>query len=575
MSEKWKRIVLSAKVFGHLSQGLYRTPAGAIKELISNSFDADARLVRIHTDFPRFTTFSCEDDGNGMSLDEFKRLVDRGIGNSFKRTGEEVATTALGRPFIGRLGLGILALAQICTQFNIRSHHKESKTAFEATIKFPPYTRQEMDKVAKRAAQTNEDVLGGEYTVREVLYDASKLGVRVFTKYLRESFRKVMSDLERFGNRTTEEEYEPYGTFAEFLEVIYAGPNPTQSLSRLSDYDELLFGLALAAPLPFVASRNVAVKLPLIADRQAALTEFDFEVHVDNLKLAHPVYLPADTHDHPASKCKLGTPRTLSFMLKDGPVKELCEVLQTKITIAGFDETMNLYEFEYDRMVAGRQLAFNGYLFQQTSRLFPRDIQGDLIRINNVAIGKYDNTILGYPLAEGPRYTMVSSEIFIEAGFEDALNIDRDSFNELHAHYIRVRAYLHGLLHERIFPVTWTEEKNRNKKRRTRESATHQTHFKKNYRAATGESLGRITRVESAPRDDAPEALRESSVDFGEREVQIDRGHPLLHALRRKTRYLPIVERLIIAFERALKEPNASRRRELFYRLVIDIFKDI
>src|ERR1700721_1437633 len=106
MTEHWEPIVLSAKVFGHLSQGLYRTPAGAIKELISNSFDADATLVRIHTGFPRFETFSCEDNGTGMSDDEFERLMNRGIGNSFKRSSPGRVTEEYGRPLIGRLGLG-------------------------------------------------------------------------------------------------------------------------------------------------------------------------------------------------------------------------------------------------------------------------------------------------------------------------------------------------------------------------------------------------------------------------------------------------------------------------------------
>src|SRR5712692_9456404 len=119
MASTWQPIYLSAKVFGHLSQGLYRTPAGAIKELISNSFDADARLVRIHTDFPRFETFSCEDNGTGMSREEFLRLMDRGIGNSYKRASAQNNTDILKRPFIGRLGLGILSLAQVCTRFEI------------------------------------------------------------------------------------------------------------------------------------------------------------------------------------------------------------------------------------------------------------------------------------------------------------------------------------------------------------------------------------------------------------------------------------------------------------------------
>src|SRR5438046_1484294 len=117
MTEPWKPIYLSAKVFGHLSQGLYRTPAGAVKELISNSFDADATLVRIHTDFPRFETFSCEDNGTGMSQEEFLRLMNRGIGSSYKRQTTPTLTPTYQRPLIGRLGLGILSLAQICTRF--------------------------------------------------------------------------------------------------------------------------------------------------------------------------------------------------------------------------------------------------------------------------------------------------------------------------------------------------------------------------------------------------------------------------------------------------------------------------
>src|SRR6266699_872048 len=149
MPELWQPIYLSAKVFGHLSQGLYRTPAGAIKELISNSFDADAPLVRIHTGFPRFETLSCEDNGTGMSEDEFRRLMNRGIGTSYKRSSTADLTEVYKRPLIGRLGLGILSLAQICTRFDILSHHKASKTAFHATIQFPPYTRKEMDKIAK------------------------------------------------------------------------------------------------------------------------------------------------------------------------------------------------------------------------------------------------------------------------------------------------------------------------------------------------------------------------------------------------------------------------------------------
>jgi hypothetical protein len=164
MNESWQPIYLSAKVFGHLSLGLYRTPAGAIKELILNSFDADARVVKLHTGFPTFDMFSCEDNGTGMSQGEFQRLMNHGIGSSYKRTSPSLVTDNLQRPYIGRLGLGILSLAQICSRFEIISHHKESGTAFRAMIKFPPYMQEEMDKIAKQAkpGDDEEKIHGGE-----------------------------------------------------------------------------------------------------------------------------------------------------------------------------------------------------------------------------------------------------------------------------------------------------------------------------------------------------------------------------------------------------------------------------
>lgn len=580
MPELWQPIYLSAKVFGHLSQGLYRTPAGAIKELISNSFDADAPLVRIHTGFPRFETLSCEDNGTGMSEDEFRRLMNRGIGTSYKRSSTADITEVYKRPLIGRLGLGILSLAQICTRFDILSHHKASKTAFRATIQFPPYTRQEMDKIAKRLSGGDDDdqILGGQYQLDKVQYDPAKNGVRVFTKYLRESFRKRMrTTLPRFANKQTFGVADPYKTFQTYLGAIYSVP-PVQSLNLVSDYDQLLFGLALAAPLPFIEDCNLVVQLPMISNRQAELLNFKFQVQVDNLLLAHPVWLPSDREGHTAKECRLAGSEKKRFELIDGPVKESCSVAQHKVTVRNSDLQFNLYEIKYaNDNVAGNPLQFNGYLFQQTGRLYPRDIQGVLIRLQNVAIGKYDNSMLTYPYAEGPRYSMVSSELFVQRGFEDALNIDRDSFNELHPHYIRAQSYVHSLLHDLIFPETWSEEKVRNKARRDQAAEVRESKFVERYRKATGESIRSIQRVEKQAKERPPSTSRESPVEFEERrgKIEIDRSHPLLKPLFRRRKYAPLIEKLVVAFERSNHESGASQRREMFYKLLAEIFSDL
>jgi hypothetical protein len=577
MSESWQPIYLSAKVFGHLSQGLYRTPAGAIKELISNSFDADARLVKLHTGFPQFETFSCQDDGTGMSQDEFRRLMNRGIGSSYKRTPTALVTDR-GRPLIGRLGLGILSLAQICTRFEIVSHHKESKTAFRAMIKFPPYTRQEMDKIAKKATEDDdEEIHGGEYQISEEKYDSQKQGLRVFTKYLREPFRKRMRNLSRFGNKVVFNRTGPYKTFDQFLDAIYNTKKITKSLNLLSDYDQLIFGLALASPLQLLDERNIALALPMVHERQSLLKKFEFRVQVDNIELRNPVALPSDRSGHTAKQCRLAEAKKPDFELRDGPHKETVKVVQHKVVVKGSDESFNLYELRYTNAnVAGMPLQFKGYLFQQTGRLYPRDIQGVLIRLSNVAIGKYDNAMMTYPYAEGPRYSMVSSELFVDRGFDDALNIDRDSFNELHPHYMRVQAFMHSLLHELIFPETWGEEKSRNKQRRDQATERSETKFVASLRKRTGEPIRSIRRVERPKDEQTPQRRREPPVDFSPSsgQIEIDRSHPLLSPLFRRKKNASVIEKIVVAFERSNQESSPAKRRELFYSILAEIFSD-
>jgi hypothetical protein len=575
MSESWQPIYLSAKVFGHLSQGLYRTPAGAIKELISNSFDADARLVKLHTGFPTFETFSCQDNGTGMSEDEFRRLMNRGIGSSYKRT-PAVLKTDSGRPVIGRLGLGILSLAQICTRFDIASHHKESRTAFRATIKFPPYTRQEMDKIAK-TAKDDDEIHGGEFQLVQEKYDAEKQGLRVFTKYLREPFRKRMRNLTHFGNKIAHSRTGPYKTFDQYLGAIYNPRKLTQSLNLFSDYDQLIFGLGLAAPLPLLDERNVAIELPMVKERQSLLKKLDFRVQVDNMELLNPVALPSNRTGATAEQCRLSERKRDEFKLQDGPYKETVSVFQHKIEVKGSDEQFSLYELKYaNKDVAGMPLEFRGYLFQQTGRLYPRDIQGVLIRLSNVAIGKYDNAMMAYPYAEGPRYAMVSSELFVDRGFDDALNIDRDSFNELHPHYMRVQAYMHALLHDLIFPETWGEEKLRNKQRRDLVEKRSEARVLRGVSKTTGQNVRSIQRVDRPKAEQTAQRRSEPPVDFRPKkgEIEIDRSHPLLAPLFRRKKNASLVEKLVIAFESANRESSAAQRRELFYQILAEIFSD-
>ena len=293
MAEEWKPVKLAAKVIGHISQGMYRTPAGAIKELISNAYDAGASYAKIHTGFPTFRTFSCEDDGMGISKDKFLQLMMGGIGDSDKRT-LAIPITKNGRPIIGRLGVGLISLAQVCSRFSIRSSHVLSGSAFEAHIRFPPYSRQDVDLAAK---DPDRLIQHGEYTCVSVPYKPGSHGLTITTNDLRATFSKTMSKLDTFAHNKLTHALESYPTFDRFLEAII----PLSSLYFASQYDQLIFGLALASPIPYVGPTpenqeidTIITRIAPIADLQRQLQSFDFRVEVDNIELRRPVILPSN-----------------------------------------------------------------------------------------------------------------------------------------------------------------------------------------------------------------------------------------------------------------------------------------
>ena len=55
------------KIIARVTDGIYREPWAAFRELIANSYDADASYVVVETDPPRFDQITVRDDGLGMS----------------------------------------------------------------------------------------------------------------------------------------------------------------------------------------------------------------------------------------------------------------------------------------------------------------------------------------------------------------------------------------------------------------------------------------------------------------------------------------------------------------------------
>lgn len=108
---------ISLSVLDHLGRHLYRSFVTVLGEAISNSWDADATNVRLYVDREN-NTLVIKDDGCGMTADDFQDKFLK-IGYSKRKTGE--STSQKGRPFIGRKGIGKLALLSCAKEITVIS----------------------------------------------------------------------------------------------------------------------------------------------------------------------------------------------------------------------------------------------------------------------------------------------------------------------------------------------------------------------------------------------------------------------------------------------------------------------
>jgi len=111
---------ISLSVLNHLGRSLYRSFATVLGEAISNSWDADAKNVHIHINRNK-NSFLIKDDGEGMTADDFQSKFLK-IGYSKRKGGTK--RSAAGRPFIGRKGIGKLALLSCADKITVVSKVK-------------------------------------------------------------------------------------------------------------------------------------------------------------------------------------------------------------------------------------------------------------------------------------------------------------------------------------------------------------------------------------------------------------------------------------------------------------------
>lgn len=113
---------ISLSVLNHLGRQLYRSFSTVLGEAISNAWDADAHNIWIVIDREN-SVFVIKDDGTGMSSDDFQNKF---LKIGFSKRKEGGVFSPLGRPYIGRKGIGKLALLSCAETITVISKTKDT-----------------------------------------------------------------------------------------------------------------------------------------------------------------------------------------------------------------------------------------------------------------------------------------------------------------------------------------------------------------------------------------------------------------------------------------------------------------
>lgn len=520
------KIRVHERALAHLSRGLYRSPASALRELVSNAWDANATRVEINTNYPKFYQLSIQDNGDGFAAEDFESLMSGGIGNSEKRTDAE--QLRYGRPTIGRLGIGMLGIAQICGSFVVTSNPRTGKP-FRARVNLYDLAKEKMD-------ERNSELVHDATTAAEGEQIPSKI-VDVGTY----EFEKLNGETPPKGTGIIVDDVTPIFTLAfqeslrldeykdvprEWRQAVIRVLNKAPSLQVLGDYWRLLWELSAACPIPYFG--NDALPKGIIRERNTALESYKFALHLDGRQLYKPVLLRGNLGGY--------TTTPINF----GP-----------------------------QLVYGKNLEFNGYIVvQEGLQLKPDELRGILIRIKNVGIGYYDQSMLDYRFNEGPRTRWLTGEIYVDMGLEDALNVDRDSFNRFHPEFRVLQTHVHKVLRTEVFPAVYRNIEVRSKERRSKVISKRNAIVRNVLQEHEGRNVKIVRKtVDEKDEKESTYSSAHRSRDAVEVVVSREGDLPTGKASRQ------LAQAILAIFELALLESEKAAQRKKFSELLLDLLK--
>lgn len=491
-------LTTNERVLARITDGIYRQPASALRELISNAYDADAHEVVILTDAPRFSSIVVRDDGIGLSPETLKHLI-QNIGGSAKRTkeGGKLEITSKddpdrspgGRKLIGKLGIGLFAVSQFTRHFMILSKQKGDDFRTIADITLGPVTSDERlhsyDRNAQPEIETGKarihcepvskadvDSQGTEIRLLDLLPrtqaelasedwwakldfqkadDDGEITIERPHFHIGRSDKKHKEDLVEAPSLPWKDEQKPGEKFLSLVSGIRelaSSHVELVDLEKVCDrYLQTLWTLALSAPIEYVGPHPFDLtgddaqvfELQNAVRGQAKLVSLNGNATPRaalGLKTREPRH--GDKFSIEIDGVKLARP----IVFRDQP-KASAAVKNPLLFVGKCREVFKGKPAE----MSGGPLDFEAYLFW-TPKVIPTQHQGVLVRVGGASGALFDRTFMGYQVSEQTRLRQITAEIFIREGFDGAINLDRESFNFSHPHYQFLVKWLHSAIRQ-------------------------------------------------------------------------------------------------------------------------------
>ena len=469
-------LATSERIIARVTGGIYREPWAAFRELVANAYDADASYVVVETDQPDFRRMTVRDDGIGMSPKTLAYVITH-IGGSSKRTavGADLNTVKRdapgyspgGRPLIGKIGIGLFAVAQLTQHFQIITKAAGESERLTATVRL-------MTHDEERFQRGDGKYVGGDVTIMAEKVPDEELhahGTSVVLYQIRSEVRRTLQGAELWRAASIEtgggggvvkpvfhigfseaaqppelpwdDKDPPVDKFSKLVEASGSSSGKAD-LKHFDEYLRLIWKLSLALPLDYIDNH------PFDMDDSSGLL---FLGVPDGPGQANEIGLAPGESLRKRLGLRAGRtePRAPFSVTFDGialrrPIRLPGKVMRPRSWIAApvmivAKKTNPFSDSNLQR--AGGRLSFEGYLYWN-SKIVPT--AGVLIRIREASGTLFDPTFLNYQASEQTRLRRITAEIFVHEGFDSAVNIDRESFNYSHPHFLYVQRWLHTAL---------------------------------------------------------------------------------------------------------------------------------